>query len=139
MSKKGLIISPYVLHGVFEVDLRKIDSREPLCYAYGELLAMFKKDKEIQELSDLFKKHEKDFGETDIEKMFAALYAGFKEHDPKNPKTKIVKQEKLDATLVKKIKNQPFWLKKSYNVVGKALGKYYFFTPMLIEEPMKEG
>jgi len=133
MSKKGLIISPYVLNGVFEVNLRKIDSREPLCYAYGELLAIFKKNKEIQELSDLFKKHEKDFGKTDIEKMFAALYAGFKEHDPKNPKTKIVKQEKLEKT-----KNQYFWLVKSYSVWGKALGKHYFFTPMLIEQPIKE-
>jgi len=137
MRKKGLIISPYVLHGVFEVDLRKIDSREPLCYAYGELLAIFKKNKEIQELSDLFKKQEKDFGKTDIEKMFVALHAGFKEHDPKNPKTKIVRQEKLDATLVERIKNQPFVVNKSYNVWGKTLGKHYFFMPMLVEEPIK--
>lgn len=135
MRKKGLIISPYVLHGVFEVDLRKVDSREPLCYAYGELLAIFKKNKEIQELSGLFKKHDKDFGKTDIEKMFAALYAGFKEHDPKNPKTKIVKQEKVK---VEPKEGQNFWVTKSYNVVGKSLLGRHFFMPMLIEQPIKE-
>jgi len=141
MAKKGLIISPYLLHGLFEVDVSKINSREPLCYAYGELLARFRKDDALcKDMIKFIKKGLEDINEGKIEvtaevyATAAGVYAGFKEYDEKNPKTKIMKQEKIKAGPKE---SRYFWVKKSYNVIGKSLLGLHFFMPMLVEEPIK--
>ena len=67
MAKKGLIFSPYLLHGLFEVDVSKINSREPLCYAYGELLARFRKNDALcQDMIKFIKKNLEDVNEEGI-------------------------------------------------------------------------
>ena len=142
MPKKGLVIAPYLLKGVFEVDISKINSREPLCYAYGELLAQFRKgDALCQEMINFIKKNLENTNEKEEAKEIKTLevcteiYAGFKEYDEKNPKAKIIKQKIVEAGSKE---GRYFWVTKSYSVVGKSVFGWHFFVPMLVEKPISK-
>jgi hypothetical protein len=113
--KNGLILSPYILEGMFEVDVSRIRSKKPLYYAFGELLARSKKEITFYE----------DVGE------YEEIYRGYKEYDEKNPKTIILREEKIQGVV--KTVGQKFALVQRFNFWCEVMGKHYFFINGLIE------
>jgi len=113
--KKGLIVSPYSLRGVFEVDLRDVKSKEPLLYAFGELMARF-------DSGPIF--DEKDG-------IYAEIYRGYNEYIVDKPKTKILKHERKGYELEE---GTYVAFRKVYSPWCQCLDKHYFFITSLLEE-----
>ena len=71
--KRGLMLVPFVMGKIMEVDVSQVDSWAPLFYAYGELSARFKIKSHYEDLKD-------------IGGAYGEMYRGYKEYKPKKQK-----------------------------------------------------